>query len=151
MLADCLTYVDGAAADIGIGIADGGGDLRQRDAVGFELVQIDFDLVLPGGAAPGIDLDDAGNRQHPALHDPVLDGAQIAQSEVRWADQLITVNLANQAGAKDLRRYIVRQTDILLEADLRLRKGEIVVDAIREGDTDEGQAVERGGAYVQTS
>src|SRR5262249_51241963 len=56
-----LADVDGAAAHIGIGVSNGGGELRQRDALGIEPVQIDLNLILLGGASPGVDLDDARN------------------------------------------------------------------------------------------
>jgi len=89
---------DLAAADIDVGIADGADHLRQGDVVGVELVEIDFDFVFFGGPAPGVDLDHAFDGQEPSLHDPILHGAQIAQSEVRRPYNLIPVDFANQAG-----------------------------------------------------
>ena len=79
MLTDCWPKLMVAAADIDVGVADGADDLRQRDVVGIELVEIDLDLEFLRRAAPGIDLNDALDRQQPALHDPVLDGAKIGQ------------------------------------------------------------------------
>jgi hypothetical protein len=38
-----------------------------------------------------------GTVNKPALHDPVLDGAQIGQPEMRRPDHLIAVDLADQA------------------------------------------------------
>ncbi len=92
-----LAEADGATADIDVGVADGGDDLRQRHVVGVEFMQVDLDLELLGRAAPGIDLNDAGNRQQAALHDPVLDGAQVGQTEVRRAGHLIAIDFADQA------------------------------------------------------
>src|SRR6202030_4475329 len=63
--------------------------------------------------------------------------------EVRWSDQLITVDFADQAGRLDLRRNIAGETDVLLEVDGCLREREIVIGAILEDDADEGEAVER--------
>src|SRR5262249_37708232 len=94
-----LPEADGPATHIGIGIADRADHLRQRDVVGVELVQIDLDLELLGSAAPGVDLDDTLHRQQPALHNPILDRAQIGQAEVRRSDQLVAVNFADQARA----------------------------------------------------
>ena len=54
-----LAEIDGAAAHIDIGVADRIDHLGQGDAVGIELVEIDLDLEFLGGAAPGVDLDDA--------------------------------------------------------------------------------------------
>ncbi len=143
-----LAETDGAAADIEVGIADRADDLGQRDAVGIELVQVDLDLEFLGGAAPGIDLHHAGNGQQPALDDPVLDGAQIGQPEMRRADHLIAVDLAHQARALDRGGHAVRQVDVLLQADRRLRQREVVIDAVIERDAHERQAVERRRADV---
>ena len=55
-----LAEIDGAAADIDIGVAERADHLRQRDIVGVEFVQIDVDVIFFGRAAPGIDLHDAG-------------------------------------------------------------------------------------------
>ena len=93
--------------------------LGQGDAVGIELVEIDLDLEFLGGAAPGVHLDDAGNGQQPALQDPILDGAKIGQAEMRRSYDLVTIDFADQAGALDLRRDVVRQADVLLQADAR--------------------------------
>ena len=118
-------------------------DLRQRDVVGVELVQIDIDVILLGRAAPGVDLNDARHGQQAALHDPILNGAQIGQAEVRRPDHLIAINLAHQAGGLDLRRHAVRQADVLLQIDRRLRQGEVIIDAVVEGHPHKRQTVER--------
>ena len=47
-----LAHVDGASADIDIGVADRADDLRQRDVVGVELVQIDFDVDIAWWSRP---------------------------------------------------------------------------------------------------
>ena len=43
---------DLAAPDIDVGIAQSGNDLRYRDVVSVEFVQIDIDVILLGRAAP---------------------------------------------------------------------------------------------------
>jgi hypothetical protein len=70
-----LAHVDGAPANIHVGVADRRDHLGYGDTVGIEPVEIDFDLVLLGGPAPGIDLHNSWNRQEAALENPVLDGA----------------------------------------------------------------------------
>jgi len=114
--------------------------------MGVELVEIDLDLVFLGGAAPGVDLDDPRNGQEPACQHPVLDGAQVGQPEMRRANDLIAIDLADQARGLDLRQHVVRQTDVLLQHQRRLGDGEVVVDAVVERDADEGKPVERGRA-----
>ena len=143
-----LADIDGAAADIDVGVADRGQHLRQRHAVRVELVQIDFDLILFRGAAPGVHLHDARHGQQPALQDPVLDGAQIGQPEMRRPDNLIAVNFADQARSLDLRLHVVRQADVLLQAQRRLRQREIIIDPVVEGDPNERQAIKRRRADV---
>ncbi len=120
----------------------------QRDVVGVELVQIDLDLELLGRAAPGVDLNDAGNGQQTALHDPILDRAQIGQSEMRRAGHLIAIDFADQARALNRRHRIARQIDILLQADRGLREREVIVDPVIESDAHEREAVERRRADV---
>ena len=116
-----LTEIDGTAAHIDIGVADRRDHLGQGDAISIELVEVDLDLELLGGAAPGVDLDDARNGQKPALQDPILDGAKIGQPDVRRSYDLVTIDFADQARALDLRRDVVRQVDVLLQADRGLR------------------------------
>ena len=141
-----LAEIDRAAADIDVGVADRRDDLGQRHAVGVEFVQADLDFEFLGRAAPGIDLDDARHRQQTALHDPILDGAQVGQTEVRRAGHLIAVDFADQARSLNRGHRIARQVDVLLQADRRLRQREIIVDAVIERHPHERQAVERGRA-----
>ncbi|KKF67191.1 hypothetical protein XU19_23770, partial [Vibrio parahaemolyticus] len=66
-----LSDRDLASTDIDIGIAERSRDLLEREVVGVKLVQIDFDVVLLGRAAPRVHLNDSGNRQKAALYDPI--------------------------------------------------------------------------------
>src|SRR5262249_31558225 len=113
--------------------------------VGVELVQIDFDLEFLGGPAPGDDLDDAVDGQEAALQDPVLNRAQIGQSEVWGPHYLIAENLADQARALDRGLHIVRKIDPLLQAQSGLRVSEIVINPVLEHDWNEGRSREGGG------
>src|SRR5580704_4694149 len=81
-----LAHRDLTTADIDVGIAERRDDLRNGDVVGFELVEIDIDVELLGGAAPRIDLYDAWNGQQPTPHDPVLHRAEVGQPEVGRPD-----------------------------------------------------------------
>jgi hypothetical protein len=64
---------------------------------------------------------------------------------VRRTYDLIAIYLADQARRLDLRRNVVRQTDVLLEIERGLLDSEIIVDAIIEGDTDKREPVKRRG------
>ena len=139
-----LTEIDGAAAHIDVGIANRGDHLGQGDIVGIELVQIDFDLELFGGAAPGVDLHDAFDGEQPALHHPILDGAKVGQPEMRGAFDLIAIDFADQARSLDRRHDIVWQVYVLLQTDRGLIEGEVVVDSISERYANERQAVKGG-------
>ena len=141
-----LAHIDGASADIDIGVADRADDLRQRHVVGVELVQIDFDVKLLGGPAPSIELDDAGDGQQPPLQYPVLNGSQVGQAEMRRPGHLVPVDFADQAGGLDLRRDVVRQTDVLLQIDRSLGEREVIVDPVVERHPHEGETIERGRA-----
>ncbi len=139
-----LAHIDRPAADIDVGVAERSDNLRQRNVVSVEFVQIDVDIVFLGRAAPSIYLNDPWDGQKAALHDPILDSAQIGQPEMRRPDHLITVNFADQAGGLDLRRHAVRQTDILLQIDRCLCQSKIIIDAVIKGHPHKRQTVERG-------
>src|SRR5258708_12230824 len=65
---------------------------------------------------------------------------------MRRAHHLIAKYLADQARSLDLRRNIVRQTYVLLETERRLLDGEVIINAVIEGDADKREPVERRGA-----
>src|SRR5262249_33504333 len=109
-----------------------------------ELLQIDLDLKLFGGAAPGVDLHHAFDGEQSALHHPILDRAKVGQAEMPRAFDLIAVDFANQARPLNQGNDIVRQVHILLQTDGGRMEGEVVVDAITKRDASEGQAVEGG-------
>ncbi len=138
-----LADVDRAAADIDVGIGDGVDDLGQGHVEGVELMEVDLDLVLLRGSAPRVDLHDARHREEAPLENPILDGAQVGQPEMGRSDHLITIDLADQARSENLWGDVVRQADVLLEIDRGLGEGEVVFDAVVEGDAYEGESVER--------
>ncbi len=137
-----------APADIDIGIAERLHQLRHRDVVGLELLQVGVDVELLGGATPGIDLDDARDRHQAPRHHIILQRPQIGQTEIGRAHQFVAVDLADQARLLDLRHQVARQRDVLLNAVGGLGQGEVVVHPVLEGDADERQPVERGRADV---
>ena len=143
-----LADIDAARADIHIRIADRGHELRQRDPIGLQLVEVRLDLVFLRGSAPGIDLHHAGHGEQAALQDPVLDGPEIGQAEMRRAFYLIAVNLAHHAGGLNLRLDVVRKVDVLLKVEADLLEREIIVDAVVERHADKGQPVEGGRADI---
>ena len=87
---------DLATADIVIGVAECGDDLWNGDAVGVKFVQVDVYIVLLGRAAPGIHLHDAvGDGEQAAGCDPILNGAEVGQPEMRRTDNLTAIDLPN--------------------------------------------------------
>ena len=104
-----LSDRDLTAADIDVGVAERRNELRDRDVVGFQLLQIGIDIELLGGATPGVDLHDAGNRQETTSDDVILQCPQIGQSKMRRTDELVAVDFANQAGLLNLGNLIARQ------------------------------------------
>ena len=92
-----LADADFASADIDIGVAQRGQDLRHRDVVGFQFVRIDLDLEFLGRPAPTVDWRRCREWSTAAAHDPVLNRAEIGQSEMFRPDDLITKNFAGRA------------------------------------------------------
>ena len=146
-----LADSDLASAHIDIGVAECADDLRNRNVVGVELVQIDLDIVLLGGAAPRVHGNDPRNSEQAAGDDPVLYGTQVGQPEVRRTDYLVAIDLTDQARALDIGLYTVRKADVLLQAQRRPRIGGVIIDAPFERDADERQPIERGRADIDDS
>src|SRR5262249_37443640 len=101
-----LTDGDFPAADIDVAVPKRADQLRHRDVVGLELLQVGIDIELFGGAAPGIDLRHSRNGEQAARHHVVLQRAQVSQPEVRRPDDLVAIDLADQARRLDGRNEI---------------------------------------------
>src|SRR5580658_9017625 len=67
---------------------------------------------------------------------------------MRRTDDLVAIDFADQARLLDLRHLIGGQRHILLQTERRLRVGEVIIDAVLEGDAYERQSVERRGADI---
>ena len=141
-----LANADFASAHVDVGVAQRGQDLGHGDAVGFELVRVHLDLEFLGGAAPTVDGCDAGNGQQPARHDPILNRAQIRDSEMLGADDLITIDFPGRAVRLDGGHQTAGQADVLLHRDRCLGVGEVIVHPIFEADAHKGQSIERSRA-----
>src|SRR3984885_8232833 len=139
---------DLTTADIDVGVTERGDELRDRDVVGFQLLQIGIDIELLGHAAPGVDLHHTRNRQEAPGDDVIFQRAQIGQAEMRGTDELIAIDFPDQTRLLDLRDLVARQVDVLLQTDRGLGQREVEVGAISERDADERQAIERGRADV---
>ena len=101
--------IDGIAADIDVGVADGLQQLRQRQAVGDQLVEIDLQFVGLGLAAPAGDVDHAGHGAEAALQHPVLQRLQVEHAVVRRPDQPVTVDFADRAERRNPRLHVAGQ------------------------------------------
>src|SRR5215475_14382466 len=106
-------------------------------------MEIDLDVVLLGRAAPRIDLNYTRHCEQPSLQHPILNRSQIGQTEVRRSNELIAIDLPDQARALNLRHDVIRKAHILLEVDGCLREREIVDDAILKHDVNKRETVER--------
>jgi len=109
-----LADADFPATDVDVAASQGIEDLREAQVVAFELVWIEFHFELLGRPTPAVDLDDAGEGQQPPAHDPVLNGAQVRQPEMRGSHHLVAVDLSGGAVLLDRRCYPTGQIDILL-------------------------------------
>jgi hypothetical protein len=139
---------DLAPADIDVGIAERGDDLRDRQVVGLKLVHVDIDVELLGRAAPAVHLDNARDREQTAQRNPVLDRTQIGQPEMRRPDDLVAIDFAGQARLLDARGLVVGERNVLLQAQRRLRIGEVIIDTVFESNPNKRQPIERGRADV---
>src|SRR3984957_1042257 len=92
-----LSDRDLAAADVDIGVAERGDQLRDRDVVGFQLAKVGIDVELLGGAAPAVDLHHTGKGEKAPGDDIVLQRTQIGQPEMLGTNDLIAIDLADEA------------------------------------------------------
>ena len=89
--------IDGIAADVDIGIADGLQQLRQGQSVGDELVEVDLQFIILGLAAPAGDVDDPRHRAKAALQNPVLQRFQVEHAVVRRPGQAVSIDFSDRA------------------------------------------------------
>ncbi|MGY4471243.1 hypothetical protein ACVWWK_006952 [Bradyrhizobium sp. LB9.1b] len=101
-----LTDIDGVAADIDVGIADRLKQLRQRQAVGDQLVEVDLELVGLALAAPAGDVNHTRHGTKAALEYPVLDGLEVEHAVIRRTDETVAEDFANWAERRDLRLHV---------------------------------------------
>ncbi len=136
-----LADLDFASADVDVGVAERGNNLRHGDAVKFQFVRVRFHVELLGGTAPRIDLHNTGNRQQSRNHDEVADGAEIHHAEMRRADDLVTDDLADAAVLLDVGLHAAGQAGVLLQRDDGGVVSGVVFHAVFENDADKRQAV----------
>src|SRR5581483_10130622 len=140
---DLRPDVDRIAADIDVAVAQRLQQLRQREAVGHELVEVDLQLVGLGLAAPAGDVDDARNGAEAALQHPVLQGLEVEHAVAGRPDETVAVDLADGAGGRDLRLHVVGQLRQLRQAVEHLLQRLLVGVVERELKLHVGQAIER--------
>ena len=132
--------IDGVAADIDVGIADGLQQLRQRQAVGDQLVEIDLQLVGLGLAAPAGDVDHAGHGAEAALQHPVLQRLEVEHAVVRRPGQPVAVDFADRAERRNARLHVARQRRQLRQPVQHLLQRLVIGVVERELQFDVGQS-----------
>ncbi len=138
--------VDGIAADIDVGIADGLQQLRQRQAVGDQLVEVDLQLVGLGLAAPAGDIDHARHGAEAALQNPVLQRLEVEHAVIRRSDQPVAVDFADRAERRNPRLHVARQRRHLRQPVQHLLQRLVIGVVERKLQFDVRQAVQRDGA-----
>jgi hypothetical protein len=101
--------IDGVAADIDVAVVERLQQLRQRQPIGDEFVEIDLELERFGLAAPSDHVDDAGHRAESALQHPVLQRLEIKHAVAGWADEPISVDFSDRTDRRNLRLSVVRK------------------------------------------
>src|SRR5450631_2415254 len=138
--------VDSLAADIDVGIADGLQQVRQGQAVGDQLVEVNLQFVGLGLAAPAGDVDHAGHGAKAALKDPVLQRLEVEHAVVRRPGQPVAVDFADRAERRNPRLHIAGQRRQLRQAVQYLLQRLVIGVVEGELQFDVGQAVQRNGA-----
>ena len=138
--------IDGVAADIDVGVVDRLHHLRQRQAVGDQLVEIDLQFVGLGLAAPAHDVDHARHGTEAALQHPVLQRLEIEHAVVRRSLEAVAKNFADRADRRDRWLHTARQRRELRQPVQHLLQRLLVGIVERELQFDVGQPVQRDGA-----
>ena len=139
--------VDGVATDIDVGIAHRQQQLRQRQAIGDQLVEIDLQLVGLGLAAPAGDIDHAGHGAEAALQHPVLQRLQVEHAVVRRPDQPVAVDFTDGAERRDPRLHVAGQGRHLRQPVQHLLQRLVIGVVERKLQFDVRQSVQRNGAH----
>src|SRR5262249_22503176 len=88
------TDIDRVAADVDIAAAERLDHLGQSELGGNQLVQVNFDLILPRLAAPTGDVNHARYGPKPPLQNPILQGLQSGHAVARRTDKTIAVDFS---------------------------------------------------------
>ena len=108
--------VDRVAADIDVAVVERLQQLRQREAVGHELVEVDFQLVGFRLAAPTGDVDHTRHSSETTLQHPVLQSLEIEHAVAGRPYQAVAVNLTDRTGGRNLRLHVVGELRQLRQA-----------------------------------
>src|SRR5215475_10319264 len=101
--------IERVAADIDVAVVERLQDLRKRQAVGHQFVDVDLQLENLGLAAPPGYVDDSGHRPEPPLQHPILQGLEIEHAVSGRSHELVSIDLADRTDRRDLRLHVVRQ------------------------------------------
>ena len=118
--------IDRVAADIDVGIADGLQQLRQRQAIGDQLVEIDLQLVGLGPSTPAGDVDHAGHGAKAALQNPVLQRLQVEHAVIWRPRQPVAVDFADRADRRNRRLHAAKQGRQLRQPVQHLLQGLVI-------------------------
>src|SRR5215510_2161878 len=118
--------IERVAADIDVAVVERLQDLRKRQAVGHQLVDVDLQLEDFGLAAPPGHVDDSGHRPEPPLQHPILQGLEIEHAVSGRPHELVSIDLADRTDRRDLRLHVVRQRWKLRQAIEDLLQGFVV-------------------------
>src|ERR1700682_4493193 len=137
--------IDGVAADIDVGIAHRLQQLRQRQSVGDELVEIDLQLIGFGLAAPAGDVDHAGYRAEAALQHPVLQRLEVEHAVIRRSFQPVPIDFADRAERRNSGQHVAGQRRQLRQPVQYLLQRLFIGVVERKLQFDVEQAVQRDG------
>ena len=138
-----LADIERARADVQITVGHRGDDLRKRDVVGGQFLQVDVDVVFLGQAAPTDHVDDAGNGAEAFLEHPILERFEISEAEIFRRDELVAINFADGTLRRDLRLRAVGKRRQRADAVEHLLERVIVIGLVGELEFDVRKPVER--------
>ena len=135
--------IDGLSADVDVAVVEDLQHLRQGQAVGYQPVEIDRDLIRLCLSAPAIDVDDPRHRLEAAFEDPILNRLQIRRRIAGWAQHPISVDFANRTPRRDLRQGTIRQRSQLRQPVDHPLLRFVIGEVVSELQFDVGKAEQR--------
>jgi len=110
-----LANVDGIAANVDVAVVENLKNLRQRQSVCDQFVEINLNLEGLALATPAGDIDDTGHCAESTRENPLLQSLQVHHAIVRWTHKSVAEDFPDRTGRRDRRLRLIGKLRQLAE------------------------------------